>query len=226
MVIVPRCYDRNSLTIVGGGVSSVADMADMGVGQGGGHMGHNSDIVAVASGEGIVVRKSSSHLVRGVGISISLPLAIVYSGVNSRGSYIGVDSRGGGIGVDGRGIAMADSSDNSDIVGVASGVGIVKRKSSSHLVGGVSLSISLGLSLAIVDSRVKGREGSIGVDSGGMSVHSSVADGTDSRDQAMTIVDPSDDPASIGGAMGNLAQSVGVTAGAGNESKNLEMKQL
>ena len=155
MVIVPRCYDRNSLTIVGGGVSSVADMADMGVGQGGGHMSHNSDIVAVASGEGIVVRKSSSHLVRGVGISICL-----------------------------------------------------------------------GLSLAIVDSRVKGREGSIGVDSGGMSVHSSVADGTDSRDQAMTIVDPSDDPASIGGAMGNLAQSVGVTAGAGNESKNLEMKQL
>ena len=86
MVIVPMCYDRNSLTIVGGGVSSVADMADMGVGQGGGHMGHNSDIVGVASGEGIMVRKSSSHLVGGVSLSISLglSLAIVDSRVKGR----------------------------------------------------------------------------------------------------------------------------------------------
>ena len=151
MVIVTWCHEGNSLTIVGGGVSSVADMADMGVGQRGGHMGHNSDIV-----------------------------------------------------------------------GVASGVGIVHREASSHLVGGVSLSISLGLSLAIV-AGVNSRDGGIGVDSGGMSIHSSVADGADSIDQAMTIVDPSDDPAR-GGAVGNLAQGVGVTACAGNKSKNLPMK--
>ena len=214
MVIVTWCHEGNSLTIVGGGVSSVANMADMGVGQRGGHMGHNSDIVGVASSVGIVHREASSHLVRGVGISLGLSLAIVGSVVNSRDGSIGVD--GGGIG-----IAMADSSDNSDIVGVASGVGIVHREASSHLVGGVSLSISLGLSLAIV-AGVKGRDGGIGVDSGGMSIHSSVADGADSIDQAMTIVDPSDDPAR-GGAVGNLAQGVGVTAGAGNKSKNLPM---
>ena len=152
MVIVTWCHEGNSLTIVGGGVSSVADMADMGVGQRGGHMGHNSDIV-----------------------------------------------------------------------GVASSVGIVHREAGSHLVGGVG--ISLGLSLAIVGSVVNSRDGGIGVDSGGMSIHSSVADGADSIDQAMTIVDPSDDPAR-GGAVGNLAQGVGVTAGAGNKSKNLDMKTL
>ena len=217
MVIVTWCHEGNSLTIVGGGVSSVADMADMGVGQRGGHMGHNSDIVGVASSVGIVHREAGSHLVGGVGISLGLSLAIVGSVVNSREGGIGVD--GGGIG-----IAMADSSDNSDIVGVASGVGIVHREASSHLVGGVSLSISLGLSLAIV-AGVNSRDGGIGVDSGGMSIHSSVADGADSIDQAMTIVDPSDDPAR-GGAVGNLAQGVGVTAGAGNKSKNLDMKTL
>merc|ERR1719480_554987 len=207
MVIVTWCHEGNSLTIVGGGVSSVANMADMGVGQGGGHMGHNSNIVGVASSIGIVNREAGSHLVGGVGISLGLSLAIVGSVVNSRDGGIGVD--GGGIG-----IAMADSSDNSDIVGMASGVGIVHREASSHLVGGVSLSISLGLSLAIV-AGVKGRDSGIGVDSGGMSVHSSVADGADSRDQSMTVVDPA-----RGVAMGNLAQGVGVTAGAGNKSKN------
>ena len=72
---------------------------------------------------------------------------------------------------------------------------------------------------------VQSRDGGIGVDSGGVSVHSSVADGAESRDHAITIVDTSDDPA-VGGAMGNLAQGVGVTAGAGNKSKNLGMKIL
>ena len=188
----------------------------MGVGQGVGNSSHHSDIVGVASSVGIVDREAVSHLVRGVGVSISLSLAIVDSMVNSRDGSVGVDSRGIGVGVD----TVANSGDNSDIVGVASGVGIVDREAGSNLVGGVGLGISLSLPLAIVGSVVQGRDSGVGVHSRSMGVHSSVSDGADSRDQAVAIVDSSDDTA-IGVTMGNLANGVGVTAGAGNEGKNL-----
>ena len=188
----------------------------MGVGQGGGHSSHHSDIVGVASGVGIVDREAVSHLAQGVGVSISLSLAVVGSVVNSRDGGIGVDGGGIGVGID----TVAHSGDNSDIVGVTSGVGIVDREAGSNLVHSVGLGISLSLPLAIVGSMVQGRDSGVGVHSGGMGVHSSVTNGADSGDQAMAIVDSSDDTA-IGVAVGNLAQGVGVTAGAGNEGKNL-----
>ena len=101
-------------------------------------------------------------------------------------------------------------------IGVSSiGVGISSVGSGVDQ-GGVSLS----LPLAIVGSMVQGRDSGVGVHSGGMGVHSSVTNGADSGDQAMAIVDSSDDTA-IGVAVGNLAQGVGVTAGAGNEGENL-----
>merc|ERR1711884_707765 len=81
MVIVSWCHGGNSLTIVGGGVSSVAHM--MGVGQGGGHVSQRSNIVGVASGVGVVDGEAGSHLAQGVGISLSLSLAVV-SVVHSR----------------------------------------------------------------------------------------------------------------------------------------------
>ena len=205
MVIVSWCHGGNSLTIVGGGVSSVADM---GVGQGGGHVGHNSNIVGVASSVGVVDGEAGSHLAQGVGISLSLSLAVVDSVVSSRDS-VGVVSA-----ID----AMAEAGHNSDIVGVASSIGVVDRESSSNLAQGVG--ISLSFPLAVVSSMVRSRNGGIGVDSGGMGVDSSVANGANSRDEAVAIVNPSDDTA-IGGTMGDLAQSVGVTASAGNEGKNL-----
>ena len=205
MVIVSWCHGGNSLTIVGGAVSSVADM---GVGQGGGHVGHHSNIVGVASSVGVVDGEASSHLTQSVGISLSLSLSVVDSVVSSRDS-VGVVSA-----ID----AMAEAGHNSDIVGVASSIGVVDRESSSHLAQ--SVGISLSFSLAVISSVVHSRDGGIGVDSGGMGVDSSVANGANSRDEAMAIVDTSDDTA-IGGTMGDLAQSVGVTANAGNEGKNL-----
>ena len=206
MVIVSWCHGGNSLTIVGGGVSSVADM--MGVGQGGGHVGQHSDIVGVASGVGVVNREASSHLAQGVGIGLSLSLAVVGS----------MNSRVGGVSVVSAIDSMADTSYNSDIVGASSSIGVVDRESSSNLAN--SVGVSLSLPLAIVSSMVS-RDGGVGVDSGGMGVDSSVANSTNSRDEAMAVVNTSDDTA-IGGTMGDLTHSVGVTAGAGNEGKNLE----
>merc|ERR1712072_1306913 len=98
---------------------------------------------------------------------------------------------------------------HSDIVGVASGVGVVNGEASSHLAN--SVGISLSLPLAVVSSVVHSRDGGVGVDSGG--IDSSVANGANSRDEAMAVVNTSDDTA-IGGTMGNLTHSVGVTAGA------------
>ena len=203
MVIVSWCHGGNSLTIE---VSSVADM--MGVGQGGGHVGQHSDIVGVASGVGVVNGESGSHLAQGVGIGLSLSLAVV-AVVHSRVGGVAVVS------ID----SMADTSYNSDIVGVSSSIGVVGGESSSNLAN--SVGISLSLSLAVVSSVVNSRDSSVGVDSGSMGVDSSVTNSTNSRDEAMAVVNTSDDTA-IGGSMVNLAQSVGVTADAGNEGKNLE----
>merc|ERR1711934_804226 len=215
MVIVSWCDGGNSLTIVGGGVSSVSSVADMGVGQGGGHKGQHSNIVGVASGVGVVDREAVSDLTQSVGIGLSLSLAIVDSVVSRRDGGIGVDS--GGIGVVSAIDAIAEAGHNSDIVGVASSIGVVDRESSSNLAQGVG--ISLSFPLAVVSSMVRSRNGGIGVDSRGMGVDSSVANGANSRDEAVAIVNPSDDTA-IGGTMGDLAQSVCVTAGAGDEGKN------
>merc|ERR1712045_31085 len=179
----------------------------MGVGQGGGHVGQHSNIVGVASGVGVVDRKASSHLTQGVGISLSLSLAVVSS----------MNSRVGGVAVVSAIDSMADTSYNSDIVGASSSVGVVDRESSSNLAN--SVGISLSLPLAVVSSMVNSRDSSIGVDSGSMGIDSSVANGTNSRDEAMAVVNTSDDTA-IGGTMGDLTHSVGVTAGAGNEGKN------
>ena len=197
MVIVSWCHGGNSLTKVGGGVSSVAHM--MGVGQGGGHMGQHSNIVGVASGVGVVDREAGSHLAQGVGIGLSLSLAVV-SSMNSRVGGVAVVS------ID----SMADTSHNSDIVGVASSIGVVGGESSINLAQ--SVGISLSLPLAVESSVVNSRD---------MGVDSSVANGANSRDEAMAVVNTSDDTA-IGGSMGDLTHGVGVTAGAGNEGKNLE----
>merc|ERR1712045_216921 len=149
----------------------------MGVGQGGRHVGQYSNIVGVASGVGVVDGEAGSHLAQGVGIGLSLSLAIVAV----------MHSRVGGVSV--VSIAVTDTSYNSDIVGASSSIGVVDRESSSNLAN--SVGIGLSLPLAIVSSVVHSREGGIGVDS-------SVANGANSRDEAMAVVNTSDDTA-IGG---------------------------
>ena len=136
-------------------------------------------------------------------------LAIVGGGVS--GVSMGVGERGGHVG------------DHTNIVGVASGVSVVDRETGSNLEGGVGLGLSLPL--AVVDTVVHGRDSSgVGVDSGGsVGVDSPVANGADSRDEAMAVVDTSDD-AAIGVAAVDLAQCVGLTADGGNKGKNLERK--
>merc|ERR1719468_743307 len=139
-----------------------------------GGSGHNSNIVGMASGVGIGNWKSSSNLANGVSISLSfslsfslsLTLAISIVGktritIGNRGSSIAKMSNTSiakvssistvsntSISMIGRG-RIGGSGHNSNIVGMASGVGIGNWKSSSNLANGVSISFSISLCLSL-----------------------------------------------------------------------------
>ena len=141
------------------------------------------------------VAKTVSSIVVGLGLSLSLSLAVVKTVVGAVQS-----------------MAVTDSSHNSDIVGVASGVSVVDGESVGDLADCVGLGLGLGLSLRVPLAVV-----GAGV---GIAVDSPVADGSISRDMAVTIVHTGDD-AAIGGAVGNLADGVGLAADAGDEGADL-----
>ena len=92
----------------------------------------------------------------------------------------------------------------SNVVGMSSGIGIGNWETSSNLSNGVGFSVSL----AIVESRSS------------ISIVSSVANGSITRDKTMAIVYTSDE-ATSSVAMGHLSNSVGITAYTGDEDKNL-----
>ena len=137
------------------------------------------------------VAKTVSSIVVGLGLSLSLSLAVVKTVVGAVQS-----------------MAVTDSSHNSDIVGVASGVSVVDGESVGDLANCVGLGLGLRVPLAVVGAGV------------GIAVDSPVADGSISRDMAVTIVHTGDD-AAIGGAVGNLADGVGLAADAGDEGADL-----
>merc|ERR1719428_1277019 len=139
---------------------------------------------------------------------------------------------GAGDGADHRGDDTAHSRGGDNTVrvggdnrGVDSG-GVDKRVSLSF---GLGLSLTLAVVVAVdrvksrvdtsVDSRVDSRGGNV-VDGGGGSVDSTVANGTNARDEAVAVVDSGDD--STGGqTMGNLPNGVrlGISLSLGSSHK-------
>merc|ERR1719260_664719 len=108
--------------------------------------GDDSDIVRMASSVSIGLRESIGHLANGVGIRVSLTLAIVTSVATIDTSITSITSIAT---VSDSSITMSiiNSGDNSDIMRMASSVSIGLRESVGNLAEGVSLGICLGLTV-------------------------------------------------------------------------------
>merc|ERR1719430_1400043 len=120
-------------------------------------------------------------------------------------------------------MTVVNTSDHTNVVGVASGVGVVLGKTVSDLTEGVCISISislrvgLGLTLAVVVSTVASIAD---VSSRVTSEVSTVANGSIARDTSMTVVNTSDHSnimgvasgisVGLGETVGNLAEGVGI----------------
>merc|ERR1719153_1719888 len=112
--------------------------------------GDDSDIVWMASSVGIGLRESVGNLAKSVGIRVSLTLAIVTSVATKNTSITSITSIAT---VSDSSItsyttmSIINSGDNSDIMRMASSVGIGLRESVGNLAEGVSLGICLGLTV-------------------------------------------------------------------------------
>merc|ERR1719334_259478 len=115
--------------------------------------GDDSDIVWMASSVGIGLRESVGNLTNSVGIRISLTLTIVTSVATIDTSITSITSiatvSDSSI-TSYTTISIVNSTDNSDIVRMASSVGIGLRESVGNLANGVGIRVSL--TLAIVTS--------------------------------------------------------------------------
>merc|ERR1712121_507153 len=122
-------------------------------------------------------RESVGNLANGVGIRVSLTLAIESMMVSSVSSITSVSG-------------VTDSSDDSDIVRMASSVGVGHRESVGNLANGVGIRVSL--TLAIVTSVAT-------IDTSITSIASiaTVTDGAISRHKAMAVVNSSNDTMAI-----------------------------
>merc|ERR1719342_391579 len=112
--------------------------------------GDDSDIVRMASSVGIGLRESIGNLANGVGIRVSLTLAIVTSVATIDTSITSITSIAT---VSDSSItsymtmSIVNSGDNSDIMRMASSVSIGLRESVGNLAEGVSFGICLGLTV-------------------------------------------------------------------------------
>merc|ERR1712243_135621 len=109
--------------------------------------GDDSNVVGVSSGVGVILGKAVSDLAKSVGIRVSLTLAVVVSTV-ARVTNVSVTSvvstvSNGSIARD-TSVTVVDTSDHTNVVGMASGIGIVLGKTVSDLSKGVSICLSLG----------------------------------------------------------------------------------
>ena len=152
------------LAVVGSSVSSIASMVstiDATVADGSIardtsiaviDTGDDSNVVGVSSGIGVMLGKTVGNLAKGVGIGlrVSLTLAVVVSSVarvadvSSRVSSVVSTVADGAVAGD-TSVAVVNTSDHSNVVGVSSGVGIVLGKTVSNLAEGVSIGLSLAL---------------------------------------------------------------------------------
>merc|ERR1712114_158100 len=93
--------------------------------------GDDSNVVGVSSGVGVMLGKAIGNLAKSVGIRVSLTLAVVVSTV-ARVTNVSVTSvvstvSNGSIARD-TSVTVVDTSDHTNIVGMACGVGIMLRK--------------------------------------------------------------------------------------------------
>merc|ERR1712112_405730 len=156
----------------------------------------DSYIVRMASSVGIVHRESMGNLAKGVGIRISLTLAIVTS-VATMDTTIASIATVTNISIS-RYMAMAiiNSSDDSDIVRMASSVGIGLRETVGNLANGVGIRISLTLAIeAMMVGTIDTTIASI----------ATVTNSSISRYMTMSIINSSDDSYIV-----RMASSVGI----------------
>ena len=150
-------------------------------------------------------------------------LAVVGSSVSSVASVVSTIDRTVADGAVARdtSVAVVDSGDHSNVVGVSGGVGVVLGKAVSNLSEGVSLSVSLrvgvSLTLAVVVSAVASVAD---VSSRVASIVSTVADGAVTGDTSMSVVNTSDHSnimrvasgisIGLGKTIGNLTEGVSI----------------
>merc|ERR1719481_359914 len=142
----------------------------------------------MASSVGIGHRESVGNLANSVGIRVSLTLAIESMMVTSVSSITSVSG-------------VTDSSDDSNIVRMASSVGVGHRESVGNLANGVGIRVSL--TLAIVTSVTT-------IDTSIPSITSiaTVTNGSISRHKAMAVINSGDNTISM--SMSNLTNCVGI----------------
>merc|ERR1719466_103062 len=116
----------------------------------------DSNIVGVTSGIGISLRESIGNLTNGVSfrITVSLTLAIVSTISTTIGTTIGTTIARVSTVTNGTisrysPMSIIYSCDDSNIVGVTSGIGISLRESIGNLTKSVSIRITVSLTLAI-----------------------------------------------------------------------------
>ena len=133
-------------------------------------------------------------------------LAVVGTGVSSVGSMVvsTIDATvsDGSVARD-TSVAVVNASDDSNVVGMAGGVGVVLGKAVSNLTESVGISIRVGLTLAVVVSSVASV-----ADMSISTVVSTVANGSVSRHVTMSVVNAGDHSDVVG-----VASSVGVVLG-------------
>merc|ERR1711962_1430056 len=132
----------------------------------------------MASSVGIGHREAVGNLANGVGIRVSLTLAIESMMVTSESSITSISG-------------VTDSSDDSNIMRMASSVGIGHRESVSNLANSVGIRVSF--TLAIVTS---------------VASIATVTNGSISRDKAMAVINSSDN--TKGMSSSNLTNCVGI----------------
>merc|ERR1719348_1208654 len=166
--------ERENLAVVGTGVSSVGSMMestiDTTVSDGSVardtsvavvNASDDSNVVGMAGGVRVVLGKAVSNLTESVGISIRVgsTLAVVVAAVASVAgvtvSTVVSTVSNGSVAIN-TSMSVVNTGDHSDVVGVSSGIGVSLGKAVSNLAEGVGISISLrvGLTLAIVVSSV------------------------------------------------------------------------
>merc|ERR1719228_2521107 len=184
----------------------------------------DSNVVGVSSGVGVMLGKAVGNLAKsiGIGIGISLTLAVVVStkarvaDVSSRVTSVVSTVANSTVAGD-TSMTVVNTSDHTNVVGVASGIGVVLGKTISDLTEGVgisiSLSISLGVGLSLTLAVVVSTVASIAdVSSRVTSKVSTVADGSIARDTSMTVVNTSDHSNIMGVASG-IGVGLGKTVG-------------
>ena len=247
-----------NLAVVGTGVSSVGSMVESTIDATVSnssvardtsvavvHTSDDANVVRVAGGVRVVLGKAVSDLTKsvGIGIRVGITLAVVVASIASISdmSITAVVSTVANGSV-ARHVTMSvvNASDHSDVVGVASSVGVVLGKTVGNLAEGVGISISLGLGLrvsfgitlaVVVSSIASVAHVSIST------VVSTVADCSVARHTSVSIVHSSDNPdvvgvaggigVSLGKTVGDLAEGVGISlririsVGGNNGQENL-----